>query len=99
MQINIRYFMALQLEKLALFNLAYICHPPIKPNFPSRQNYPILSIRYFYMTKCLSIRVFVFVFFVKLIDILVINRQKSIGDHRHCTMHTAVRRGSVRSLY
>ena len=32
-----RHFKILQLEKLALFNLAYFCHPPIKPKFPSRQ--------------------------------------------------------------
>ena len=37
-------FQILQLEKLALFNLAYFCHPPIKPKFPSRQNYPIYGM-------------------------------------------------------
>ena len=37
MQFNFRHFKILQLEKLALFNLAYFCHPPIKPKFPSRQ--------------------------------------------------------------
>ena len=41
MQFNFRHFQILQLEKLALFNLAYFCHPPIKPKFPSRQNYPV----------------------------------------------------------
>ena len=44
MQFNSRHFKILQLEKLALFNLAYFCHPPIKPKFPSRQNYPIYGI-------------------------------------------------------
>ena len=41
---NFRHFQIFQLEKLALFNLAYFCHPPIKPKFPSRQNYPIYGI-------------------------------------------------------
>ena len=36
MEFNFRHFQILQLEKLALFNLAYFCHPPIKPKFPSR---------------------------------------------------------------
>ena len=44
MQFNFRHFKILQLEKLALFNLAYFCHPPIKPKFPSRQNYPIYGM-------------------------------------------------------
>ena len=44
MQFNCRHFKMFQLEKLALFNLAYFCHPPIKPKFPSRQNYPIYGI-------------------------------------------------------
>ena len=48
MQFNFRYFKILQLEKLALFNLAYFCHPPIKPKFPSLQNYTI------YVTLSLS---------------------------------------------
>ena len=44
MPFNFRHFKILKLEKLALFNLAYSCHPPIKPKFPSRQNYPIYGI-------------------------------------------------------
>ena len=54
MQFNFRHFKILQLEKLALFNLAYFCHPPIKPKFPTRQNYPIYGTLYAYnfFRKC-----------------------------------------------
>ena len=53
-QFNFRHFKSLQLEKLALFNLAYFCHPLIKPKFPSRQNYPIygMFLVFFYNLIC-----------------------------------------------
>ena len=54
MQFNFRNFKILQLEKLALFKLAYFCHPSIKPKFPSRQNYPIYGISKVYKDIHLS---------------------------------------------
>ena len=44
MQFICRHLKIFPLQKLALFNLAYFCHPPIKPKFPSRQNDLIYGI-------------------------------------------------------
>ena len=79
MQFNFRHFKALQWEKLTLFNLAYFCHPPIKPKFPSRQNYLIYGIRTYIIKGTF------FCIFMKDRDIFSLFHE--ISEHVHFLLH------------